>query len=238
MTIIIGIDPSLTGTGIARIDTDDQLVVDTWTIATKGVKDASLPDRWERLDDIKGQVWNAVHGYGPDGNRHPRQAKANLVVIEQPAFSRTQGSQHDRSGLWWLILNDLIETIDVAEVTPTARAKYATGKGNAGKDTVLLEVARRFPHVDVRDNNQADSLILAAMGADHAGVPLVELPKVHREALAKVAWPSNVPAPRPRVEVAHGSPGPGRGLMESGFHVPEAPGDTDRGESAAERQGA
>ena len=194
MAIIIGIDPSLTGTGIARVDTNDRLVADVWTIATKGKAGADLTDRWERLDDIKGQVWNAVHGYGPDGNLHPQQAKADLVVIEQPAFSRTQGSQHDRSGLWWLILDELMETTDVAEVTPTARAKYATGKGNAGKDTVLLEVARRFPHVPVTDNNQADALVLAAMGADHHGTPLVELPKVHREALDKVAWPLDLMA--------------------------------------------
>lgn len=177
MAIIIGIDPSLTGTGIARVDTDDRLVAETWTVTSKGKAGDDLATRRRRLRDLIMAIRRAVHV--PD-----------LVLIEAPAYSSRTGHMHDRSGLWWLLVDELALMAPVVEVTAGGVKKYATGKGNAGKDEVLLAVARRYPHVDVRDNNQADALVLAAMGADHAGTPLVELPKVHREALAKVAWPA------------------------------------------------
>lgn len=74
-------------------------------------------------------------------------------------------------------------------ITPSQRAKYATGKGNASKDAVLLAVARRYPTVEVTDNNEADALVLAAMIARLAGRPIeTSLPQTHLDALAKVRW--------------------------------------------------
>lgn len=116
--------------------------------------------------------------------------EADLVVVEQPAFSRSTGSMHDRSGLWWLAVAKL-RSLDrpVVEVTPTARAKYATGKGNAGKDAVLAAVVRRYPDVEVTGNDEADALVLAAMGARWAGHPIDDPPKTHLAALEAVRWP-------------------------------------------------
>ena len=55
---------------------------------------------------------------------------------------------------------------------------------------MLLAVAKRYPHVDVQDNNQADALVLAAIGARLAGHPIEDgLPKANVEALAKVTRP-------------------------------------------------
>jgi crossover junction endodeoxyribonuclease RuvC len=56
---------------------------------------------------------------------------------------------------------------------------------------VLLAVARRFPDYDVRNNNEADALVLAAMGFDHLGQPLVQMPAPHRAALAAAQWPNH-----------------------------------------------
>lgn len=67
--------------------------------------------------------------------------------------------------------------------------------------------ARRSIDPDA-DNNQADALVLAAMGADHYGTPLVELPKAHREALEKVAWPD--------LTVASGGAAPQGGVAGEG----------------------
>ncbi len=79
-------------------------------------------------------------------------------------------------------------------VPPNLRAKYATGRGNAGKDEVLLAVAHRWTHVCQPDGNDtADALVLASMGADHLGHPPVHLPATHREALTKVPWPLAAP---------------------------------------------
>lgn len=176
MTRILGIDPSLTATGLALIDTEDRIVPDTWVITSKGKTSDTLAQRQSRLDRI-------AHGV--------TVLDADLAVIETPAHNQTTGHHHDRSGLWWLIVGGLLaRDIPVVEVATTTVKKYATGKGNAPKDAVLLAVARRFPHVDIPDNNAADALVLAALGYDHlTGQPLVDLPQANRYALDAVAWP-------------------------------------------------
>ncbi len=178
---IVGIDPSLTATGIAIIDTRTT-AVDVRTITSKGKAGATLKSRSTRLHNI---VADLLINYMP-------AEPVDLVVIEQPAFSRTTGHHHDRSGLWWLMVDALCywqqEPISITEVTPGSLKKYATGKGNAGKDEVLLAVARRYPDVPIKDNNQADSLVLAAMGARHLGHPIDDLPKLNLSAMDAVKW--------------------------------------------------
>lgn len=179
---IIGLDLSLTATGVAIIDGANAL---TLTITSAARREAALSDRANRLAEIVAEVLSAtLHPETPD-----------LVVVEQPAFSRTTGHHHDRSGLWWMVVRGLLDwPLDVAEVTPGGLKKFVTGRGNAGKDEVLLAVARRFPDVEVRNNNEADALVLAAMGADHMGLPLVDMPAAHRAALDAVRWPQAVVA--------------------------------------------
>ena len=177
---IIGLDLSLTGTGVAVVGGDDwPRVLSVSTIRSTGTKDATLRERRLRLDRIEREVLTIVEGVKP-----------GLVVIEQPAYGATTGHHHDRSGLWWRIVSVIDDLYaDVAEVTPTTLKKYITGRGNAGKDEVLLAVARRFPGADVNNNNEADSLVLAAMGADHLGKPISPMPAAHRGALDAVRWP-------------------------------------------------
>lgn len=184
MTRVLAIDPSLTGTGLALLDTDDYLVIPTETVTSKPTG-ATLDDRRHRiLTIVEIVIYRAV------------KAKTDLAVIEAPSLAqKSQAGTLDRHGLWWLLITRLAEAhIDTVAVPPTCRAKYATGKGNAGKDEVLLAVARRYPHVDVRDNNQADALVLAAIGARLAGHPIDELPKTHLDALAKVTRPAGMTA--------------------------------------------
>jgi crossover junction endodeoxyribonuclease RuvC len=83
---------------------------------------------------------------------------------------------------------DLLTGVQVAVVSPASRAKYATGKGNAGKDVVMREVARRFPDF-AGGEDEADALVLRAMGMDHLGYPMAPMPQTHRDALAAVQWP-------------------------------------------------
>ena len=199
---IIGLDLSLTATGIATIDGD---TIDVSTVRSSGAKDASLSDRASRINRLVDQIV-ALSMPESRSSRIWRETgrrlgvvvgapRPDLVVIEQPAFSRTTGHHHDRSGLWWQTVTTLLEYgVPVVEVTPSGLKKYATGKGNADKDTVLLAVARRFPDVEIRNNNEADALVLAAMGADHLGCPIGDMPAVNRAALDAVRWPEAVTA--------------------------------------------
>ena len=191
MSIILGIDPSLTGTGLALVDTEDSLVGWTFTLVTKGKADATIEQRLARITTL---AYRSIGDYAlgvTDGGRGHSE-RADLVVIEAPSLGQVrQGGTLDRHGLWWLTLRRLSDLgIPVVEIPPAVLKVYATGKGNAGKDEVLLAVARRYPHVDVTNNNEADALVLAAIGHHLlTGKPLVDLPATHTRALDKVARP-------------------------------------------------
>jgi crossover junction endodeoxyribonuclease RuvC len=117
---------------------------------------------------------------------------AHLVVVEGPSYgsaNRGQRGHHERAGLWWLVTHALwLRMSQVAVAPPAAVKRYATGKGNASKDTVLREVTRRFADFH-GGNDEADALILAALAAEHLGHPIVEMPAAHRTALTAVEWP-------------------------------------------------
>jgi crossover junction endodeoxyribonuclease RuvC len=111
------------------------------------------------------------------------------VVIEGLAFSRTTGHAMTRAGLWWMVVHRIDQIgMPYAVMTPTGRARYATGKGNAGKADVMREVARRYPDFQGGED-EADALVLAAAGADHLGTPIADVPKANRAALDAVVWP-------------------------------------------------
>jgi crossover junction endodeoxyribonuclease RuvC len=180
---VVGLDLSLTSTGVA-VATPDGAITDR--ITTKPVPNATLTDRADRLQGIARGI---VSGY---------TSGADLVLIEGPSYGSTTPHQHDRAGLWWLVVARLMSTlVPVVEVPPSTRMRYATGRGNASKDDVLSAVIRRYPHIDVNGNDEADSLILAAMGARHLGHPLERgtapgniLPKTHLAAMGAVHWPN------------------------------------------------
>lgn len=115
----------------------------------------------------------------------------DLVVIEGPSYGSTGQGQHERAGLWWLIVYALSRRDQaVAVATPGQLKKYATGRGGADKDEVLAAAVRRFPNVNITKNDEADAYWLCAMGHDLLGHPLADMPKLNREALAKVAMPT------------------------------------------------
>ena len=182
--IVAGIDPSLTSTGVAVVDTQDRLTIATHTVASKGRRDASWRERWERGVDLAADIGALV----------PHDSE--LVVVEAPTLSQgRQGGHLDRHGLWWALYGNLTRAgHDVLVVAASSRAKYATGRGNAGKDEVLLAVSRRYPHAPIVNNDQADAVALAAMGARLLGEPVEDrLPKAHLDALAKLALPTSGP---------------------------------------------
>lgn len=180
MSSVIGIDPSLTSTGIAHVR-DGQIVL-IGHVGSKGKADDTLGMRWARLNLLGAQVMAQAAAAQPD-----------LAVIEGPSMASKFGHPHDRSGLWWQLVSRLMGAgIKVVEVPPSNRMKYATGKGNAAKDAVLTDVVRRYQaqttHA-IAKNDQADALVLAAMGSRHLGQPVESsLPLSHLAAMDKVAW--------------------------------------------------
>ncbi|MGH9250337.1 MAG: hypothetical protein ACRD0W_12560 [Acidimicrobiales bacterium] len=190
MSRVVGLDLSLTSTGLALVGDGP---ITTWGIQSRAPKTPRHPRTGKPLPPTLIQRHNRLISLATNilivvlrPERLP-----DLVVVEQPAFSRNLGSTHDRSGLWWLVVSGLYRAkVQVAEVTPNQRAKYATGKGTADKDAVILAVERRYPEARVNGNDEADALILAAMGKRWLGEPIDDMPKVHLEAFDSVAWPT------------------------------------------------
>jgi len=165
--IVIGVDLSLTRTGVASRHR-------AVSITSSGKRDDTLAQRQQRLRHLRGRIITAIAEAGdPD-----------LIVIEGPSYgSKNAGSQHDRSGLWWLLIDVFtIRGWRVIEATPSTRMKYATGKGQVDKDVVLAAAIKRLP-IDVTNDDEADAAWLCAIGHDLLDQPLCDMPAAHRSAL-------------------------------------------------------
>lgn len=166
--LVVGLDLSLVATGIAHLRGGEH-VTDTLPMATlDGIV------RLRRIREVIGDLLSPT---------------VALVVVEGPSYGSVGAGQHERGGLWWIV-RDLLWTrnLPTAVVPPSSLKLYATGKGNAGKDAMLLAAARRWPTF-AGGNDEADALWLAAMGADALGCGHV-VPEAHRKALGKVTWPA------------------------------------------------
>jgi len=180
---IVGLDLSLTSTGVAEVylkdgaaGTESEIKVSSY--GTKGKDTATLVERHDRLKLLATRIVNQVIDTKPD-----------LILVESPAFNSRNGHPHDRSGLWWLVVHSLAERrFRVVEVPIQSVKKYATGKGNASKDEILIAMTRRYAAVEFKNNDESDALALAGIGAAHLGHHLVELPKKNLESLDSVRW--------------------------------------------------
>lgn len=168
-------DLSLTSTGVAGVERNSEVA--GWVDRIRPKKKVGF----QRLREVRDRAMEFIIG-------------ADLVIVEGLAFASKTGHQSERAGLWHIVMERVDRDYLWVEVAPTVLKKYATGRGNAEKDTVLAAVVRRFPMVEVTGNDEADALILAAMGADHFRSPLVPMPDAHREAMGTVKWPPLVVA--------------------------------------------
>ncbi len=107
--LVIGLDPSLTCTGVAG---------DGWADALRFKGRGHQRLGWLR-EEIR-----------------DRTRLADLVMIEGAAYGRGgQAGHHELAGLWWLIAQDLWErNIPYAVVNPHSRTIYATGSANPAKE--------------------------------------------------------------------------------------------------------
>jgi Holliday junction resolvasome RuvABC endonuclease subunit len=189
--IVVGVDLSLQATGIVRVGYGSggriypevqmfrrgESGITTGTPAEISVALASLCDNLAET---------IISANGPRVPPYP-----NLVLIESPALSRSKGGVFERGFLWYATVCYLVDLgIPVMAVDPGQLKLYATGVGNASKGGVIDAVARRLPMFETKgDDNLADASVLAAIGCDLMGAPLVKMPAAHRRALAKLTLP-------------------------------------------------
>lgn len=171
--MILGIDFSLTATGVCAITDGDAECI---KITSK--KEEHWHEFPARVANIALEIEKWV------GDQDP------TVILESPAFAAKSSSLDRMFGGWWLLVDILATAIGYDApllVTPTQLKRFAVGKGNAGKEEVMAAMIRRYPDVNITDNNTADATALAAIGAAAYGEPFNrELTKAQQEVVEAV----------------------------------------------------
>lgn len=162
MTSVVGLDLSLTATGIAYPDGTAE------TLHTGTRRDMS------RLSLIATHIGRLLGDADPP---------PDLVVIEGYSYG-SQGRAVVSMGELGGIVRYMLwrEAWRYIEIAPGTLKKYATGKGNAGKNAMLIAARDRLGYTG-EDNDQADALWLRAAGHEVLGDPIVDMPKANRAAL-------------------------------------------------------
>ncbi len=143
--VVIGIDLSLTGTGIVVLD--DGRLDFCETIKTRQRRGI------DRQRYILDEITAVINQYGSNGN--------TFIVLEGPSFASRGANVHglfELFGMVKLLLDD--KAVSCQQIPPSKLKKFATGKGNAPKSVVLKEVYRKW-HQNFDDDNQADAFVLA-----------------------------------------------------------------------------
>lgn len=160
---VLGIDPSLTGTGLV-------VASDGGEPAEKALVGTKPGDAIPRIKAILDRVHILLTIYNPD-----------LVVIEGLSFNSKGGMQFDRTGLHYILRWEMAKARVIADqikiVPPTTLKKFVTGKGNSPKELMLLKTFKRWG-VEFSDHNICDAYCLARWGLAYlAGETALPKPK-------------------------------------------------------------
>jgi Holliday junction resolvasome RuvABC endonuclease subunit len=161
---IIGIDPSLTATGIATPH-------ETYTIPT----DAKTEGRMH-------VIYEAARVAAT-----PRGGCDYAVIEDLPTHAHGAGL----TGMAQGVIRLALWHADVPFATATAATlkKFATGSGTASKADMRMALYKRTG-LDLKDDNEVDAYWLRQIGLHLLDHPdRVALPKTHTDALAKVKTP-------------------------------------------------
>lgn len=185
---IIGVDPSLTCTGVAGIGRPGAGAdVWSWSLLTKSQgRRPTYEERAARIREASGLFVEVLDAFTDRYAAGPL-----LLVIESRDFQSPgkAGAATDRAGLsWQFVINACSWGARVAAVAPDTLKVYATGDGHADKRAVQTAIERRY-NLSLRNDNEADAVTLAAMGAHAMGAPLADVPFRMARALTSVQWP-------------------------------------------------
>lgn len=189
MSAVLGVDPSLTTSGVALVEwhpgTDcADPAWSTWRGHAQKPETESVATSYRRMRIMLREILALV----PD--------QLTLSVVEGPSMgSMHAGLADERAGLRWMLVSQLITRGPVVLVTPTSR-QALTGVGKIPRGTkdsqrkalVTAAVRSMLPDVNVPDHNVADAVALAAAGAHRVGL---RMPYAEKQVAAhdKVPWP-------------------------------------------------
>lgn len=167
--LVIGVDASLTSTGIAGAD---------WTANIRPTNRGE-----QRLADLVAGVGDYLKN-------------ADMVVFEGPSYGHAAMAGHeDLAGLRVLLRMWCWRRKIPYAVAPPSNVKlYATGRGNAAKGQIRTALIERYGiSLEGRARyDEADAACLAYMGLHWLGHPVADVPERNASALDGCQWPEEV----------------------------------------------
>lgn len=193
MIRLVGLDLSLTSTGVARLMLDDDgHVAGSHTDVVAGdplPADAPWHDRAVRVREqaaaVVREVLPAAGGILPD-----------LVVVEGASYGSNRPGASELHGLRWRVYGMFAHRgVTLVQVAPKTLKLYAAGDGNASKPLVVQSVRRHYGDrfdiplrkADGRED-VADAITLAAMAARSIGHPIDLDHPTRLRAMASPRW--------------------------------------------------
>jgi Holliday junction resolvasome RuvABC endonuclease subunit len=162
LTAAVGLDLSLTSSGLARITWGPGTVVtETWHRGVGGL--TTITDPAERCRVLHGLKTDIVDWVAP----------CDLVVVEKLVPNPASRSTNERAALWYLVVSALVSRgVRVAELHPSTLKVYATGRGDAKKPDMRAAARAAWPEVVTSCSDEDDALWLAGVGVHLLDGPL------------------------------------------------------------------
>ena len=146
---IVGVDASLTSTGIAAMIYGELDNV----VATRSVN--SNKKGTDRLIEIRENVSNNI-------------LDVDLLLIESYSYS-SPNKAHQIGELGGVLRVMFAENnLKVLEVAPTQLKKFATGKGTASKEEIAVAAYKKWG-IECRTNDETDAAVLVYIGLAYMG---------------------------------------------------------------------
>ena len=149
----VGLDLSLTGTGLIIIDSKANLIKEKVISSNSKDKDE------DRIQQITRSIFKELFDCRTD---------IQDISIEGISYGSKGKGFAELSGLFYysqIRLKEDFPHIDIKIVPPTSLKKYISGKGNVKKELVILNVYKKFG-IEFDNSDLADAYSLARMSLD------------------------------------------------------------------------
>ncbi|WP_437187797.1 hypothetical protein SH668x_001208 [Planctomicrobium sp. SH668] len=150
MGAVIGLDPSMSGFAICRLEIGEAPELKT---VSQGAEGLTWESRLERYGKLATKVAEAV------------RETSLPIFIEAYSFGSKNTRAHTAGefGCYLRLKISQAFKVRLIEVTPNELKKFVTGKGNAGKSEMVSAVSIRTG-IQIKDDNQSDAYGLAWIG--------------------------------------------------------------------------
>ena len=216
MPIILGVDSSITATGLARLcvagPEDTQQAIENgylltneppypyWpALATVRAPRAAKGDTSARTTSKRiSHVVDGIEAAILDGRDGGMWFKPDLIALEELPYGAKGAAKTKLDWLWGRVVDLAVKhEIPLLLVNVSAIKKFATGNGNASKDEVMLAMVNRYGgdgfiegtstgKPKMNNNNESDALAAAMIGARFLGCPVDTAPKKNLECMNKL----------------------------------------------------